>query len=434
MTSAHRKPDNIRSQAIEILCQVGNGAHADDLLNRSEGYGAADQRLLREIVLGTLTWRARIDHHLNAYLKKPISRLKGPVCEILRSGAYQILYLDRVPGYAVVSECVNLAGRHGKGVSGLTNAVLRGLAERRKPVRTPDPDRQPVEYLSTELSHPTWLAQRWLDRYGFDAARQMCEAGNTRSSITIRTNPLKTSVGGLQEALLTVGFDSARVPGLDGFLRIQTSAGLFDTDAFANGWFSVQGPGAGQVAHLLISKPGDSVLDVCAAPGGKATSAAEKAGVTVFASDVGIYRLKRLLENEQRLGLNLRISASDARFLPYHGQFDHILVDAPCTGLGTLSRHPEIRWHRDPDDLVRMAELQTEILSGTAGSVSPGGSLLYATCSTEPEENEQIVERFLKTHPEFRLDDNEEMDPVLSILPDRDGTDGAYGARLRKST
>jgi len=422
----------VRRQAVEILGKVDDGAHADNLLGSSPELSSADARLLREIVLGTLTWRARLDHHLNAYLKQPITRLKKPVRNILRSGAYQILFLDRVPGYAVVSECVDLARRYGKGVSGLTNAVLRGLAENRVTVDLPEPEDHPVDRLAVEYSHPGWLVDRWLKRFGYDRTRLLCEAGNVRPPITIRVNPTRATLDDLVLALDENGIQTSRVADLLGFLTVSAPSGLFETAAYENGWFSVQGPGAGRVSRLLSTKPGDRILDVCAAPGGKAMSAAEQGNVHVYASDANGSRLTTLSENRDRLGLNIRILASDARSLPYATPFDHVLVDAPCTGLGTLSRHPEIRWHRQPDDIVRMARLQAEILAGVARYVADRGTLIYTTCTTEPEENEQVVENFLDKHSEFRLDETTEAEPIVSVLPDLDGSDGAFGARLRK--
>lgn len=432
MTSFQPQPGNVRRRAVEILGRVDEGAHADSLLGFTSEQSDSDARLLREIVLGTLTWRARLDHHLNAYLKQPITRLKKPVRNILRSGAYQILFLDRVPGYAVVSESVDLARKYGKGVSGLTNAVLRGLSENRVPVDLPAPEDNPADCLAVEYSHPDWLVDRWLNRYGYDRTRRLCEAGNVRPPITIRVNPTRTTLDSLVLSLGEDGIQTSGVIDLLGFLKVSSPSGLFETDAYRKGWFSVQGPGAGRVSRLLTTEPGDRILDVCAAPGGKAMSAAEQGNVHVYASDANVSRITTLSKNRDRLGLNIRILASDARSLPYATRFDHVLVDAPCTGLGTLSRHPEIRWHRQPDDIVRMARLQAEILAGAARYVADRGTLIYSTCTTEPEENEQVVENFIAKQSEFRLDEAAENEPIVSVLPDLEGSDGAFGARLRK--
>lgn len=434
MNKPAKRPTSVRAKVAEILVRVETGAHADALLDRQTSHSAADTRLLREIVLGTITWQRRLDHYLDRYLKHPIRQQKRPVRSLLRSGAYQILHLDRVPSYAVVSECVDLARKHGKGVAGMVNAVLRGLAENRKPVVLPDPDENPVSHLAITWSHPEWLVERWLARYDFDTTARLCEAGNARPPITLRVNPSRTTIDELAASLSNEGFDTRPVDDLEGFLSVPSAAGLFDTDAFARGWFSIQGPGAARVSRLLHPRPGETVLDVCAAPGGKSTAAAEHADVTVVASDLSPKRLRTVRQNTDRLGLTIPIFAADARTLPLRRLFDHVLVDAPCTGLGTLSRHPEIRWNRSPADLVRMSTLQSQILQSAAQAVKPDGTLIYTTCTTEPEENDQVVENFLSTHPQFRLDDTPESPAILTILPDPFGTDGAFGARLRKQS
>jgi 16S rRNA (cytosine967-C5)-methyltransferase len=421
-----------RRTALQILEQVERGAHADQLLERVKGLAEQDTRLLREIVLGSITWRSRLDYLLNAYLKQPILKQKPGIRNLLRLGAYQILFLDRVPAYAVVSESVELARRYGKGISGLVNAVLRGLAEGRK--TTPFPrESQPVLQLATELSYPDWLIKRWLPRFGYNRTKEICEAGNVRPSLTIRTNLRRSNPDSLTRALAAEGIETTPIPELADFLRIISVRGLFESQPYLKGWFSVQGPGAGHAARLLDVTPGQTVLDICAAPGGKAMSAAER-GANVIASDVSVPRLRSLIQNRSRLGLSYEILAGDARALPYSGVFDHVLVDAPCTGLGTISRHPEIRWHRTQDDIVRMAELQGEILASAANYVSRGGTLVYSTCTIEPEENEQVVENFLDSNREFRLDQDSPCPPTVNILPDVDGTDGAYGVRMRKVT
>ncbi|MCH2665120.1 16S rRNA (cytosine(967)-C(5))-methyltransferase RsmB [bacterium] len=424
MTSSPPLHRTARGRAIDILDRVDAGAYANTLLDKERD--SADARLLREIVLGTLTWRGRIDHILNAYLKQPIRTLKRPYANLLRSAAYQILHLDRVPSYAVVSESVNLARRGGKGLSSMVNAVLRGVSESRRQVQWPDPLSQPVDHLSTEYSHPAWLIERWVKRFGTERTRALCEAGNTRPPLTIRTNLLRTTAKDLARTLEESGISTTGTPGLADSLNIAVAKGLFATAAHREGWFSVQGPGAARVSGLLEASTGDKILDVCAAPGGKAAVAASK-GAAVIASDLSPSRIVRFKENANRLRMDIDIVVADARAIPFSAKFDHVLVDAPCTGLGTLSRHPEIRWRRQPSDIHRMASRQLEILLSAAGHVRSGGYLVYTTCTTEPQENEEVIEEFLRTESGFFRDCDD-----LYILPDIDGTDGAYGARLRK--
>ena len=356
------KATRTRRIAVEVLGRIDQGAHSDQQLAQVSNLSEQDARLLREIVLGTVTWRSRLDFQLEAYLKKPVSKQKAAIRNILRSAAYQILFLDRVPAYAVVSESVDLARRYGRGLSGTVNAILRGLAENRKSVDLPDPIKRPARRLATEFSYPEWLVKRWIGRYGYEDARTLCKSGNCRPPITIRVNRKVATCDALVDALRPHQIEAVPLPDLDDFLRIQTPSGLFDTPPFRDGWFSVQGPGAGSVSQLLIVSPGETVLDVCAAPGGKAMAAAER-GARLTASDISATRLGVLRENLTRLKLDGNLLACDARSLPFSCTFDHVVVDVPCTGLGTLSRHPEIRWHRQLDDVIRMSHLQTQILN-----------------------------------------------------------------------
>ena len=429
---AKPKTTQTRRIAVEVLGRIDNGAHSDQQLALVTHLTEPDKRLLREIVLGTVTWRSWLDYHLDAYLKKPVSTQKPVIRNILRSGAYQILFLDRVPTYAIVSESVELARQKGRSISGMVNAVLRGVAEKRKPIHLPDPATEPTKRLAIEFSYPGWLVERWFQRYGYEDTRALCEAGNCRPPLTIRVNQAATTQDALIEALRVLEIEAVPLPHLSGFLDVPAPAGIFDTTAFMNGWFSVQGPGAGAVSQLLTVSPDETVLDVCAAPGGKAMAAAER-GARLTAADINVYRLGILRENLARLNLASSVLACDALSLPFAGTFDHVVVDAPCTGLGTISRHPEIRWYRQLDDIFRMSHLQTQILNSACQLVRQGGTLIYSTCTIEPDENEEVVQKFLAEHPAFRIDDTPGSVAKLSIKPGLDGTDGAFGVRIRKT-
>ena len=432
MDSTTQNGPNVRRLAVDLLRRVDNGANTDKLLAEPHGLSDPDTRLLREIVLGTLTWRLSLDHHLGVYLSRPLARQKPALRTLLRSAAYQILHLDRVPSYAVVSETVDLARKHGKGIAAMTNAVLRGIAEGRKPVSIPDIETDPITHLSLSCSHPTWILDRWVARFGVEKTKQICEANNARPPITIRLNESRTTIRGLTDALAEEGIRLTPIPGLATHGQVDAPLGLFTTQAYQKGWFSVQGPGAGRASTLLTAQPGETVLDVCAAPGGKSIAAAQSPGVRVFASDMSHHRLGRLTQNCERLGLSISSIVADARVLPLRHLFDHVWVDAPCTGLGTLARHPEIRWRRHAEDTARMSELQLEILRGASEAVKPGGCLLYTTCTTEPEENEQVVESFLQNDARFFVDDLDRRESEVNVLPDSPGVDGAYGIRLKK--
>ena len=435
---------SVRGIALELLCRVEGGAYADRLLGSSRTtarLSALDRNLLQELVRGTLTWRGTIDHLLDAYLRLPLARLSPTLRNVLRLGVYQLRHLDRIPAYAAVAESVDLArGHDGHGAARLANAVLRGISETRRTVKYPDPQADPEGYLCVATSHPRWLVRRWLSRFGFDETERLCEANNLRSPITLRTNPLRTEVGLLRDDLASHGIHSEPSAILPDCLVVTEPGNLFETDAFHRGLFSVQGPGAGLVVRLLDPRPGERVLDVCSAPGGKATAAAEamEDQGLVVALDLRPARLRTLAENVTRLALErVRPVVGDGRCPPVGGPFDRVLVDVPCSALGVLARYPEIRWRPEPD-FAELSALQAELLAAAAECLCPSGVLVYSTCSLEPEETDGVVEAFLRRRRDFELEpasavlDCGVAGSFLQTLPHEHGCDGAFAARLRR--
>lgn len=427
MSAASKTPRHI---ALDILCRVERGAYLDRLLDaQREHIRGPDGDLLQHLVRGTLTFRARLDHVLTPYLKKPLSRQHAKLRNLLRLGVYQLQYLDRVPSYAVVSESVILA-RHilGEPVARLVNAVLRGVAENRKPVVFPDFDSDPVAYLAITTSHPQWLVARWIKRYGIDETCVLGEFNNAQSTLTIRPNALRTTPDALREQLALEGIETEFAA--SGLLAISHVAHLFQSRAYCDGLFSVQGAGAAMVVPLLDPQPGETVLDLCSAPGGKAIAMAERMENRGFilATDLYLRRLEILKENTHRLGVTCVYPlVADARYLAVNRLFDRVLVDVPCSSLGILNHHPDLRWREC--DIHGLARLQRTLLDGVAGYVRPGGVLVYSTCTLEPEENEGVVEGFLSDHPGFQI-----THPYLQLLPHQTGNDGVFAARLQRTT
>ena len=426
MSVASKTPRHI---ALDILCRVERGAYLDRLLDaQREHIRDPDGDLLQHLVRGTLTYRARLDHILTPYLKKPLSRQHAKLRNLLRLGVYQLQYLDRVPPYAVVSESVIIA-RHilGNPVARLVNAVLRGVAEDRKPVVFPDFDRDPVAYIALKTSHPQWLVARWLVRYGIDETRALCEFDNAQPTLTIRPNALRTTPDALREQLALEGIGTEFV-GSD-LLSVSPVGHLFQSGAYCDGLFSVQGTGAAMVVPLLDPQPGEAVLDLCSAPGGKAIAMAErmKNRGFILATDLYPRRLEMLKKNTHRLGVTCVYPlAADARYLAVNRLFDRVLVDAPCSSLGILSHHPDLRWRKF--DIRGLSRLQRALIERAADYVCPGGVLVYSTCTLEPEENERVVEDFLSDHSDFRI-----THPHLQLLPHQTGNDGVFAARLKRS-
>jgi 16S rRNA (cytosine967-C5)-methyltransferase len=419
-----------------VLRAVRRGVLADRAFESCvDGLAEADRRLTQELAYGVLRLRGRLDHLLDPLVRGGLGRLDEDVIDILRLGAYQLLELDRVPAYAAVSDAVELAKANaGRGAGSLTNAVLRRLnRDYADEHRYPERERDPVGYLATWGSHPRWLSERWLARWPLEEVERLVEYNNTRPALHLSV------VDRPDEAvrrLRAAGIQADPVPLVPTSLRIDSSElmralGLVPA--------IVQDPGAAVVLDYMALDPGSRVVDLCAAPGGKAALLAAR-GQEVLALDVAGPRLARVVETRIRLGLSrLHVVRADSTRPPLSGA-EVLLLDAPCTGTGTLARHPDGRWRLQVGDLESQTGLQRRLLDAAARALAPGGLLVYATCSLEPEENEEQVEAFLNRHVEFGLEAPGEdrlsseflgAEGELRILPQRHGMDGAYAARLR---
>jgi 16S rRNA (cytosine967-C5)-methyltransferase len=415
-----------RTAAYEILTAVSAGnADLPTAIAFARG-GLRDDRdraLAAEIASGVQRWRAALDHLIVEFSTRDISRLDPEVVEILRLSAYQLLHLTRVPASAVVDDAVNLAGRMGKrSASGFVNAILRTISRRRAslplPPRPTDPeDRAAVlDYFSITLSHPRWLAARWYDRLGFDVAEAWHQFNNVPGPVTLRTNRLQMTP---QELTGRLAADEVKVHSAlfapDGLI-VDEGYPLRGT-GLDDGWFVVQDEASQLVTLLAGEHPPPRVLDTCASPGGKTTALAAAMGGRglLVASDLRDRRvnlLRRTVAATQ--AVNVRIVQADLlQPLPFGSGFDCVLIDAPCSGLGTLRRDPDIRWRRGEGDLPVLAARELTMLQHAAEMVAPGGRLIYATCSSEPEENEGIVDAFLATTPAFAPVDAAQVHPRL---------------------
>ncbi len=369
-----------------------------------------DRALATDIATGTVRWRATVDHLIAHYAKRPVARLDSEVVDILRLSIYQLLHLTRVPASAVVDDAVDLTKRAGKkSASGFVNAVLRNVSRNRRalplPPRPEDPSNRTavLDYLSLTLSHPRWLAERWLDRVGFARAEAWMLFNNQPASLTVRANPLRITRDELLVRLAEVGVTAHAA-------RFAPDGIVIDTGSLREeaprGEFVMQDEASQLVALLAGAEPGPLVLDTCASPGGKATAIAMTLGVgeRLVACDVRDRRMALLQRTVAASGaLNVQLVQADlTKPLPFRPGFSTVFVDAPCSGLGTLRRDPDIRWRRDPGDLPALATAQRAMLANAAEMVRPGGRLVYATCSSEPEENEEVAAAFLVSNPGFR--------------------------------
>ncbi|MGE3511264.1 MAG: transcription antitermination factor NusB, partial [Vicinamibacterales bacterium] len=379
-----------------------------------------DRALTTDIVTGVLRWRGTLDHLIAVYAKRPVDRLDPEILDVLRLSIYQLLHLTRVPAAAIVDDAVNLAGRARKASArGFVNAVLRAISRQRHalplPPRPADPhDREgALAYLTVTLSHPRWLAERWLERFGFADAEAWMQFNNAAPPLTLRANRFRTTTEALQSALAARGMEAARGRFAPDCLRVErgdrTQA---DGLAALHGLFVVQDEASQLVTLLAGSDPGHRVLDTCASPGGKTTAlaaamadqAAARAGASdgadaIIACDVRGRRIDLLKQTIALTGArHVHVVQADLLApLPFHPVFDCVFVDAPCSGLGTVRRDPDIKWWRRPEELATLATAQRLMLAHAAAMVRPGGRLIYATCSSEPEENENVTQAFLDT-------------------------------------
>ena len=428
-----------RIAAADICSDLRSGELLDGAFaRRTASLDARDRRWVRELVYGMLRRRAMIDAFLDARVRGGLATLNHDMKDLLRLGATQMLYMDSVPAYAAVAQTVELAKRrHGDGAGKLTNAVLRRLDRERGGLEVTMPA-DAAAALALEMSHPEWLVQRWLERWGETETRSLLEANNGEAPLIVR--PYHAVREQLEAMLESAGATVDDAPLVrDSIEIIDGIQSLTELGAFRQGLFHVQDPAATLVTQYACVASGSIVADVCAAPGGKAIELSRSASL-VLASDASPSRLARVLENVRRLEIaNVAAYAADAR-RPALRAVDAVLVDAPCTGTGTFRRHPDARWRIKPSDLAVMSSLQRDIIRQAATCVRPGGLLIYSTCSLEPEENEEQVQWFLDQHQDWKIEPPPEgavpstviEEGLLKVLPQRHGADGAFAARLRR--
>ena len=462
-----------RAIALSLLVEsIKSEEGVDVLLDRALARCSFDDRersLTVELVYGVLRRLATIDWRLAPVLEKPLPRLPVAVQMVLRLGAYQLLFLDRIPESAAVNESVNLAkafaGSVGRDWSGFVNAVLRTLL-RYPPQPWPSMDHDAAQALAVRYSVPDWLCHRWVERLGLASAEAACEGVSIAPLLTLRVNQLITTRMALLDTFARAGI-AANPTDVSPFgILIQEGRPVPSLPGFYEGAFYVEDEAAQLIPPLLDPQPGDIVLDACTAPGGKSTHLAalmQNKGV-IYAVDRKENRLDLVRSNCRRLGVQIVVPiVGDIRqprdWVPmiktaeYSAAkkaeagtpfLDRILVDAPCSGLGVLRRHPEAKWRKGEQALPRHQALQCQILEAVASCLRPGGVLVYSTCSTEPEENEDVISRFCRTHGEFQRESVTPWLPpaaeefvteqgALSTMGNRFSMDGFYAARLRKA-
>jgi len=446
--------ETARGMAIHMLTRVEiQGAYANLLLQKNivRLTDSRDRQFVTLLVNGTLKHRLTLDYALRLHLSKPMSSLPHEVRAILRIGAFQLLYVDKVPDPVAVNESVELAKPFPK-FTGLVNGVLRKVMNKGWDFSWPDEKRETVRYLSVRYSHPEWMIHRWLKRWGMEETEALCQANNEPAQTWIRTNTLKISRKDLIDRLSQEGITVEPGSRIPESLRIQHFGAIDRLESFREGLFTVQDESSQLVAHVVDPKPGQRVLDTCSAPGGKTTHLAQmmQNKGEIMAFDIHEQKLELINQSAERLGITIiQPQFGDARDLPgvKLGSYQRVLVDAPCSGLGVLRRRADLRWQKEEQDLKELPLLQLAILERAASCVEVGGDLVYSTCTIEPEENFELVKTFRLAHPEFETvnlvedlpfdlgdprDIQQASKGMLQLLPHRHNTDGFFLAKFRR--
>lgn len=440
-------PDNARKNALMILNRLNS--EQETLDNLVENVVMADRRdraLFNALVYGVLRWRAKLDWIIAHFSKTPPDKIDPQILNILRLGLFQILYLDRVPDSAAVNTAVEMA----KPIAAIwtvrfVNGLLRNAIRHHKDVVYPDIDKNPIAALSVNKSFPEWLIRRWVERFGVEETETLCDAMNAVAPLTLRVNTLKTN----REALIAAVRDDVE----NAEITPYSPTGIFchnlkkpisEMTAFENGWFQVQDEAAQLAVYLLDPRPGEKILDACAGLGGKTGTIAQLMNDhgMIAASDKDARKLSRLDAEMTRLGISIvKTSVRDLEKTPsLTEQFDRVLLDAPCSGLGVMRRNPDIKWAISKKNIKRYAQKQQVLLENAAGLVRAGGCLMYAVCSMESEETEAVMREFLNRHHEFEIKTEcpEIVRPFVNepgyfrTFPHLHGTDGFFAACLQK--
>ncbi|MDH4222137.1 MAG: 16S rRNA (cytosine(967)-C(5))-methyltransferase RsmB [candidate division Zixibacteria bacterium] len=438
---------NPREITLKILYEIEvKSAFANETMDSYFGrvkLSSLDSRFIRQLVNGTTKLRRRLDYILSFFLKKEIEKLSPWVRNILRLGLYQIEYLDRVPDHSAVDESVKLAKRFGhKGTAGLVNAVLRSYLRNEEKVTFPSMEEDKVKAIGTAYSFPDWIIEDWLKILSEKETIKLCETFNQKAKVSFRLNTLRIDQKSLERALDMKKIKYRKGNFLDNFYWMESKIDLENLFLFQKGYVYPQDESAGFSVRMLAPRPGESILDMCAAPGGKLTYIAELLKNTgrLIALDSSPDRMARVKENCQRLGIEKVIYRTGDAQSYSSEQVDKVLIDAPCSGLGVLGRNSDARWQKNREDIKRLAKLQSSIISNAANLVKKGGVMIYTTCTLSREENENIIDSFLKRRDDFKQENA--LDFVDSRVINQYGfvrtyphiheLDGTFAARLKK--
>jgi len=445
-------PSSPRELAVNILDRIEQqGAYAEPLLDayltthlRND---LKNRKLVTQIVFGTLRMRGYLDWIIGQFYRGTFANMDDGLKNILRTALYQIFFLERVPSYAVVNEAVNMVEARFRGRGGLVNAILRNAIRGKDQITLPDRHRDLPLYIAVVYSHPSWLVEKWLARFGEEETIRLCAANNVTPPVTLRVNSLKTTRAEILAEMWEAGWEATATNySPDGIRITHTELPVRHTGWFEEGKIQLQDEGSQLISRFLEPQLGETILDLCAGTGGKTTHLAALIGNTgrIIAMDNQERKLASLREMGIRMGTTcIEPLGRDGRKPPakdFLGAVDRVLVDAPCTGLGTLRRNPEIKWRLAPGDITPAVRLQNEMLEGAARYLKKGGRLVYSTCSLLSEENEDNIRAFLARHQDFRQEipvgafppDCLDANGYLKTLPHHHNMDGFFAARMVK--
>lgn len=447
LSADHTIFETARGTAVKLLSRYeSSDSYIDKLLDaelRRTELGPADKALVTELVNGTVRWQGRLDWILTGFYHGEFAKCLPLTKNAMRIALYQMLFLSKIPPPAAINESVEMVKRlKGDRHAGIVNGVLRNILRNIQNIRYPVKEENVVLYHSIVYSHPQWIVRRYLERYGEADMEGLLAANNHRPMLTLRVNTLKTTAAEVERILTENEIKYEVSPIHSDSILITSLRDIRALPLFTDGMVNIQDASASLVVKLADPKPGMLVYDLCAAPGGKAVYAAEvmENKGRVVALEIYESKLRFINDNARRSNVDIIEAVhGDARSFAPEAKADVVMVDAPCTGLGTLSKKPDIKWRRALEDVRHMAVTQRQILDHASTLVKPGGTLVYSTCTIEPEENEMVVQAFLEANPEFELESAERFlsadvvsDGFLRTFPHRHKADGAFGARMKR--
>lgn len=449
--------EDARSCAVKILCRCERSdSYLEKLIDaelKNDTLNDFDKALLNEISHGVIRWMRRLDWFLNGFYRGNYEKCLPEVRNAMRVALYQILFLNKIPYSAAVNEAVEFIKRiHGEKHAGVVNGLLRTIIRTLDALVWPTREIDEVNYLGIVQSHPNWMVRRWINRFGFDETVKLCEENNKRPVMSLRINNSKITAAEFEKHFTDKNLYFRKGGYLDNFFVTKNMSKIYTDELFRNGYFSIQDESAGLATALVDPKKDELIIDVCSAPGGKTSYISELMGNEgkIIAVEKYLSRIEVMKKNLERLGVkNVKLIHDDINEPTSKdlketliGKADKILVDAPCSGLGVLSKKPDIKWKRELEDIMKLQKLQLEILENSIKYLKPEGAIIYSTCTIEKEENFDVVQLFLSGHPEFTIDNANKYVPekvvneegCIELFPQTHNVDGAFSVRLIRST